>query len=188
MNYFFTSDTHFGHEGIIKHVNRGFETAAEVDEAIVERWNEVVGKKDTIFHLGDLSFKNAEYTHNILKRLNGVKHWIKGNHDKARQSAMVTQHFASIQDLKELKVQRSDGGYDRIVMCHYPMLTWNKAHYGSWMLHGHSHGTLKHPYEGMRLMDVGCDTNNLTPYSLDDVRAYMDGRGHTTVDHHTTKE
>jgi hypothetical protein len=36
------------------------------------------------------------------------------------------------------------------------MLRWNKAHYGSIMLHGHTHATLKYP-EPMRILDVGVD-------------------------------
>ena len=184
MALFFTSDTHFGHEGIMKHAGRNFPDSFSMDGEMVRRWNEVVRPDDTVYHLGDLSFKGVAYTADILASLNGEIHWVLGNHDKAiKNKKEIVARMASISDLKELNL---DGQH--IVMCHYPMLTWNKAHYGSWMLHGHSHGTLKHPYWDMRLMDVGVDTNNLSPYSLDEVRAYMECRGHVTVDHHITKE
>ncbi len=184
MALFFTSDTHFGHEGIIKHSSRNFPDSFSMDGELVRRWNKKVRPDDTVFHLGDLSFKGVSYTADILAQLNGNINWVLGNHDKAlKGKAEIKARMSSIQPLLELNV---DGQH--IVMCHYPMLTWNKAHYGAWMLHGHSHGTLRHPYEGMRLMDVGVDTNQLTPYSLEEVRQYMQGRGHTSVDHHTTKE
>lgn len=184
MATFFTSDTHFGHVGIIKHASRKFPDEFAMDGELIRRWNSVVRPDDTVYHLGDLSFKGLAYTMEILDSLNGRIHWVLGNHDKAlkNKSPMVSR-MESIQPILETNI---DGQH--VVMCHFPMLTWNKAHYGSWMLHGHSHGTLKHPYEGMRLMDVGVDTNNLTPYSLDEVRAYMDGRKYNEVDHHTTKE
>ena len=57
-----------------------------------------------------------------------------------------------------------------IVLCHYSMRKWNKSHYGSWHLYGHSHGNL--PPLGLSF-DVGVDTNDYYPYSLDDVSNKM---------------
>jgi len=183
-NIFFTSDTHFGHEGIIKHVSRPFPDSFTMDGELVRRWNSVVGPEDTVYHLGDLSFKGVSYTAHILEQLNGRIHWVLGNHDKALKNKQeIKARMSSIQPMLEVSIEGK-----HIVMCHYPMLTWNKAHYGSWMLHGHSHGTLKHPYPGMRLLDVGCDTHQLIPYSFAEVEAYMAGRQYNEVDHHTTKE
>ena len=57
-------------------------------------------------------------------------------------------------------------GRQHIVLCHYAMLVWNKSHHGSWMLHGHSHGTLKYPFAA-KILDVGVDSHNFYPISLD---------------------
>jgi calcineurin-like phosphoesterase family protein len=57
-----------------------------------------------------------------------------------------------------------------IVLCHYPFAEWDRKHYGSWHLHGHSHGN----YHGQGLIyDVGVDTNNFTPVSLEQITEIM---------------
>ena len=51
---YFTADQHFGHANIIKHCNRPFGTVAEMDEYLLEQWNNCVGRNDTVYILGDL--------------------------------------------------------------------------------------------------------------------------------------
>lgn len=55
-NLFFTSDTHFFHEGIIKFCTRPFESVEEMNETLIRNWNETVPKDGTVFHLGDFAF------------------------------------------------------------------------------------------------------------------------------------
>lgn len=81
MKFFIISDTHFGHENVIKYCNRPFANAKEMDEAMIKNWNEVVSNKDTVIHLGDFGLGSKEYIKSILQRLNGRKILIKGNHD-----------------------------------------------------------------------------------------------------------
>ena len=47
----------------------------------------------------------------------------------------------------------------KVVMCHYPMVTWNQKPRGSVMLHGHSHGKLDdYNAQSMDLrFDIGID-------------------------------
>ncbi len=80
MKIFYISDTHFGHENIIKYCNRPFQNVEEMNERIINNWNSVVGKDDIIYHLGDFAFKNSKIT-DLVKRLNGTIYLIKGNHD-----------------------------------------------------------------------------------------------------------
>ena len=42
QNVFFTSDTHFWHENIIKFCNRPFSSIEEMNDTIIENWNKVV--------------------------------------------------------------------------------------------------------------------------------------------------
>ena len=78
---FFTSDTHFNHANILKFCDRPFKNVEEMNETIIVNWNKVIGKDDTVFHLGDFCLGgSAEWT-KILDRLNGKIHLIVGNHD-----------------------------------------------------------------------------------------------------------
>lgn len=88
---FYISDTHFGHAHIIRYDNRPFMNATEMEEAIIERWNEVVSDKDTVYILGDFSWYKEEQTLGILNRLSGKKVLVKGNHD--RISPKVAKKF-----------------------------------------------------------------------------------------------
>ena len=100
--------------------------------------------------------------------------------------------WASAQDYRELTVTRlSDDGVEMtftIVLSHYPFLTWNKSHHGSWNLHGHSHGSLitSRPDSGhpARRLDVGVDVWGFAPVSLDKLIDVMQDRAGETVDHH----
>lgn len=158
---FFTSDTHFGHTNVIKYSNRPFAHTHEMDETIITNWNSVVKPNDIIYHLGDFSFSSPAKTKDIVYALNGRKILIRGNHDKSLKS-MVLDLFEEVHYYHELNYNDN-----KIVMCHYPFEVWNKKHYGSICLHGHSHGTLKNKM--YRRFDVGVDTNNYFPYSIDKI-------------------
>lgn len=56
MNIFVTSDTHFNHKNIIKYCNRPFKDVEEMNEAIINNWNNLVTNDDVIYHLGDFGF------------------------------------------------------------------------------------------------------------------------------------
>ena len=82
---FFVADTHFGGENIRRYENRPFETALEMDEKLIENWNQVVNAEDTVYVLGDFSdYLNEEKDRTILARLNGTKVLVMGNHDRHR--------------------------------------------------------------------------------------------------------
>jgi calcineurin-like phosphoesterase family protein len=91
MNYF-TSDLHFNHDNIIKYCNRPFKNAQEMNEKIIENWNNIVKPEDTVFHLGDFLMCGGDY-HEFEKRLNGKIIFIKGNHDKRLTKAVESITF-----------------------------------------------------------------------------------------------
>lgn len=81
MKLFIISDTHFGHENIIRYCNRPFSSVEEMDNAIIKNWNETVSNQDTIIHLGDFGLGKKERIAEIISKLNGKKILIMGNHD-----------------------------------------------------------------------------------------------------------
>jgi len=70
-----------------------------------------------------------------------------------------------------------------IILSHYCFRTWEKMHYGSWHLYGHSHGSLV-DNGGGKCMDVGVDCHNFYPVPLDSVREFMEKRPISCVDGH----
>jgi calcineurin-like phosphoesterase family protein len=75
----------------------------------------------------------------------------------------------------------------KIVLCHYAFEVWNKRHFGSWCLHGHSHGTLPSP-DHMARYDVGVDNNDYFPVSYEQVKFIMTRKVFKPIDHHGTKK
>lgn len=86
----FISDTHFGHSNILKFKDkegnpiRSFNNTFEMDETMVQRWNELVKPADHVWHLGDVTFRYDGYFNNIMSRLNGKLRLVVGNHDKMK--------------------------------------------------------------------------------------------------------
>lgn len=184
MTIYFTADLHFGHAKVVEYSRRPFASLDDMEEALIRNWNETVQRGDEVYVLGDFSMASAERTDAILARLGGHKYLVRGNHDRGMKSSAHAR-FGWIKDLYELKVPEPDvvGKKQRIVLCHYPLLTWNAAHYGAWQLHGHSHGSLSGSYGGRRL-DVGVDCHDYRPVSYEAIKDRMRAKSFAPVDHH----
>jgi calcineurin-like phosphoesterase family protein len=156
----FTADTHFGHGGALGLFRRPFASVAEMDEALVERWNTMVAPEDCVWHLGDFGVRlRLARATELLARLNGFKHLVAGNNDGAMVQALT--NWSSVQDYAEIEL---DG--QRLVLCHYPLRAWNGQHRGAINLHGHSHGRLA-PWP--RQVDVGVDAWDFRPIRLEQI-------------------
>jgi calcineurin-like phosphoesterase family protein len=153
---YFTSDTHFADPRVLRIDRRPFANMAEHDMALFLNWNDVVGKDDEVWHLGDFMSARGGDCDELLSALNGRKHLIIGNNDPATTTSAKV--WASVQHYAELLL---DGHH--LILCHYPFRTWNKMGKKSINLHGHSHGRLK-PLP--RQFDVGVDPRAFRPVSL----------------------
>lgn len=174
VNIFFTSDTHFGHRNIIAYTNRPFSDVTEMDRVIIDKWNEVVGDNDIIFHLGDFTLLGTKSWAYYLSQLKGTKYLIAGNHDKSITEKMFAGVFTQL-NLLIMDEEIQDG--QRITLNHYPMYSWYQSHRGAWHLFGHVHGTLKfskdNHYPPPSAYDVGVDNNNFTPISYQEVKTII---------------
>lgn len=201
-----TSDTHFGHANIILYANRPFvdlskdvdsrgrwishevsaSCARRMDEALIDGWNSVAtSENDVILHLGDFAFCDVS---RYLHRLRGKILFIAGNHDKQMKEYVRGSGFDQnkVEFLGKLEDVDLDG--QMAVVCHYAMRVWNKSHYGSWHLYGHSHASLDEP-ETMRSMDVGVDAaykrlGEYRPFTIPEIREIMEKKKFKPVDHH----
>lgn len=160
MATFFTSDTHFGHAGALSLYRRPFASVAEMDAAMVERWNGVVGREDEVWHLGDFAIRQTPArVIELLDQLHGHKHLVTGNNDVAATIAL--SHWSSVQPYAELMLDER-----RLVLCHYAFRTWRDMSRNSINLHGHSHGRLK---PQTRQFDVGVDVWDFWPVTLEQI-------------------
>jgi calcineurin-like phosphoesterase family protein len=123
------SDQHFGHSNIIKYCNRPFSDVEEMNETLIRNHNSVVNNDDHVIFNGDFMFYKKDT--GIFSRLNGIKTLVRGNHD---HEATENLGWDFIYDIFEFNHMSK-----RFVMCHYPMIHWNKKNNGSIHLYGHVH-------------------------------------------------
>lgn len=156
---FFTADLHLGHAAVIEYSERPFASVDQMDAALVDNWNSVVDSRDDVYIVGDVALCKPDKAKALIAALKGRKFLVFGNHDKAlRRKKELLELFAGHSDMMVVKVQDADAtdGVRRIVLCHYPMIVWDRSHYGTWHLHGHCHGSLPDDAHALRL-DVGVD-------------------------------
>jgi calcineurin-like phosphoesterase family protein len=182
---FFTSDTHFGHANIIRFCNRPFKNVEEMDEALIENWNQVVSEDDTVFHLGDFAFGGSSVWNSIIPRLNGHINLIIGNHDRKNLRQGYMSYFDMV--VPQLQIEIEDNS---IYLNHYPFLCYGGSYRGVWQLFGHVHsGPQADGLDISRLRvllptqyDVGVDNNNFTPISYREVKEKIESQKNESLD------
>lgn len=174
---FFTSDTHWGHSNIIRFCNRPYESVEEMNEKLIENWNNVVPEDGIVFHLGDFAFGGSLLWKSVCERLNGKKHLIIGNHDMKNLRAGAEALFDSVNMQLQLSID------DRTVyLNHYPFLcyggVWRNADNTVWQLFGHTHLQKENnsgkDFERLKYAfptqyDVGTDFNDYKPISYSEL-------------------
>lgn len=166
---FYTSDLHFGHANAIKFDHRPFQDVQDMERQMIKNWNETVGDEDEVYLLGDFCFNLKEDPAVILRRLNGRKHLIQGNHDgPVLKSEEAVKCFETIDKMGYVK-----DGERLIVMCHFPIAEWNKKGKGACHFYGHIHAERSEVYEFMKsrgeAYNVGCMINGYRPCTADEV-------------------
>jgi|688.fasta_scaffold00852_66 calcineurin-like phosphoesterase family protein len=189
-NIWITSDTHFGHAGIVRGTThwrimdadgnkivpldavRDFDTVEEMNEMMISNINDCVGEHDTLFHMGDWSFGGFENISEFRYRINCKNiHFIIGNHDHHIESNKenIRRFFASVNSYNEVNVAHKSGNL-KLVLCHYPIVSWNNMRKNSYMIHGHQHLKGDQRFGNGKRMDVGmCGHPEFRPYNLDEI-------------------
>ncbi len=144
---------------------RDFETLDEMNEAIINNINEVVGPNDVLIHLGDWSFGGFENVEIFRRRIVcGEIHLVFGNHDHhiEKNKENCQKLFVTTRNFLRLEYQ---GG--TIEAMHYPISSWNNLRKGRIHLHGHSHLPNDMKISHGRRMDIGMDGHpEFRPYDL----------------------
>ena len=142
---YYISDLHFFHGELNEHMDkRGFESVEAMNEYMIHKWNSKVKRKDDVVILGDLSTGKPLETMQIIRRLNGKKYMIEGNHDiYLHHRDFDVSLFKSIKNYGEM----NDDGR-KVILSHYPIMAYNRQYsYNkkdepkTYMLYGHVHDT-----------------------------------------------
>ena len=147
-NVFFISDLHLGHEGALKWARdyREGETIDEMNEWLITQWNSVVGNRDLVWVLGDVSFKLEDLP--LLDRMNGRKKLTLGNHDTFPLSE-YEKYFEWVGAYKK---------YKGFWLSHMPLHSYDMDHCrvrGN--IHGHLHQNFLDDYRYYNVCIEHCD-------------------------------
>ena len=177
---YYTADLHFGNFNIIKYENRPFTDVDDMNLGLIDNWNQRVTDKDDVYILGDFAFTGTnlskEALNNLVDKLKGKKHLIIGNHDKFISNKYFNERlWEEIVPYKEIKDWYYKKGEDSklktsvdVILCHYPIESWNCQHYGSIHLHGHLHSKPTLIKQANRY-NVGVDLWNYYPVTLTEI-------------------
>lgn len=133
--------------------------------------------------MGDFTYKfNTKSAKWFANQLNGDIRIILGNHDRVKDIIKIDR-FSDVQTYKRLDITDYDENgkeyIQNVILSHYPMLSWDKSHYGSFHLHGHTHQSLtetdygKNVYYKRKVLDMGCNGWDYTPVSYQEIKEIM---------------
>jgi len=172
---FLVSDTHFGHAGVCRFLQndgvtklRPWDTAEEMDEAMVKAWNERVRPNDKVYHLGDVVINRRALP--ILSRLNGDKVLIRGNHDIFKDED-YTPYFRSLRGYHVM---------NGMILSHIPIHEASLGRFGV-NIHGHLHANrvMKDGAVDVRYHCVCVEQTDFAPILLEDVVKRIEAEGGT---------
>jgi calcineurin-like phosphoesterase family protein len=184
----FTSDTHYNHGNICSATTqwtnpvtcREFESLEKMNAHLVGNINEKVGENDILFHLGDWSFGGFEQIELFRNQIVCKNvHIITGNHDHHIENDRegCQSLFSSVNKYLNLVVKWNVGtplmGEQRFALMHFPIASWDNMARGAIHLHGHVHFEADKRIGVGKMMDVGCDGNELYPIEMGEVLKLM---------------
>ena len=201
-NVWFTSDTHYGHSNIVKGVTnwrnaegevpieqvRDFSSVETMNELMVSNINQHVQASDWLIHLGDWSFGGYDKIEEFREQINcNNVVLILGNHDHhiQRDIPKFRKMFNHITHYEELKITRGNDTNNMLILCHYPIISWNQMHHGSFMLHGHQHLKGEKIFGQGKRMDIGmCGSEEFRPYHMEEIVDLLKNRQFYTLSLH----
>lgn len=162
---YLSSDLHFNHDRDFIWKERGFNSVEEMNETIIKNFNSVITDEDILYLGGDSMLgmdTNAGLA--LLRRLNGKKYLIVGNHDTDKRIVAYKDSMI-FEDIKmNYRIKYRGRTY---LLTHYPTLVANEGEFNNVInIHGHTHSTSRlceTPY----CYNVNVDAWNCMPVELD---------------------
>lgn len=157
-----TSDTHFGHENIIRYCGRPWPNADRMDRALLNNINSAVNYNDLLIIVGDLTLAGptrSRYAERIVRQLPPNKILVYGNHDRFKPSWYLKRGF----EIAATSLVLSGG----VLVVHKPA---DSVHVPTSkpVVCGHVHDLYK-SFEN--IVNVGVDMHDYKPILLEDALA-----------------
>lgn len=195
---YFTSDTHYGHENIIRFCGRPFVDVHEMNADLVHRAASVLGTGDELWHLGDAALGRLDDTLPHLAEIAGDVTLVAGNHDRchpsngARSGRFVEVYRAKCRPreliLTDTRLTLANGA--QVQVSHFPyaeanpgptraggvdprtdrFAAWRPVDDGSWLLCDHVHEKWR---KRGRMINVGVDAWSGNPVRESDICSLM---------------
>lgn len=138
---YFISDLHYGHENVLRFDHRPFEDVGKMNKAIINGINDTVNTDDELYIIGDIAMKPG-LAMECLEQINCERiTLVEGNHDNVDVLAKSGLLYEVIPYMR-LMLSPSETGLDEklcAILCHYPILCWDRQRYGAIHLYGHVH-------------------------------------------------
>lgn len=169
-----TSDWHFNHDKDFIWKARGFNSIQEMNEAIINRHNEVIAPDDTLYILGDVMLGGQDTSGiDMIAAIKGKKVIVAGNHDTGRRRQLYTETLGiPVYDAVRLEYQKY-----HFYLSHYPTITTNiekeSLRQCTLNLFGHTHQREKFYNEIPAIYHVGVDSHDCYPVDLDTIISDM---------------
>lgn len=164
----FCGDWHFCHDKDFIWKARGFNSVGEMNEAIVERHNARVAPEDMVYVLGDCALGDTATAIEYIKKMNGYKILIIGNHDteKKIQNYIKEDIFKDIQFGARVKASKRT----RFFLSHYPSLVNNfDDPTNVWNISAHTHSKEKFEIKDKKIYCVSLDAHDCCPVNIETI-------------------
>ena len=174
MTLWFISDTHWDHANILTFKRqdgtplRAFSSVGEMNERMIQQWNDRVQPSDHIYHLGDVTMARGNATTHIdtiMARLNGHKRICLGNHDQLT-SKWYLKWFEKVKAYNVL---------DGLLFSHIPIHPESFGRFKA-NVHGHTHANrvLASPHHpDPRYLCVCVEQTDYAPVSLEELKTRL---------------
>lgn len=168
---YFTSDWHFNHDKDFIWKKRGYNSVEEMNDDLINKICSTLDEGDELWVLGDLVMGDIDRAAAVLSRIPYSVHFLVGNHDTLRRINL----YDSLGWINhERAIQVTDGNWD-FYLSHYPTVTMNyddvKKHHPLINLHGHTHYQNKFYNDNPYMYNVGVDSQDGYPVSIDKIKA-----------------
>ena len=174
----YIADTHFGHENILEECRPQFYSIEKMDETIINNINRKMNKNDTLYIVGDFTFRSKRSPIEYLQAIKPKKILIVGNHDrdwlKHLSKEEIEQNFQGVYQQHFVKKNGIELHFN-----HCPQLAWNRSHFfaQSFSICGHIHNDRDTTVAARLFPQITCqfnagvDVNRFEPVTFEELVA-----------------